>query len=69
MHDVIGNGGLTRFSTHLLAGLSGSELARLRQDGASDEVVDALQQKYLAEYIDFARVRYEGWGKGGGAMR
>lgn len=69
LHDVIGNGGLTKLSTHLLAGLSGSELARLRQDGASDEVVDALQQKYLAEYIDFARIRYENWGKGSGSMR
>jgi hypothetical protein len=69
LRDVIGNGGLTKLSTHLLAGLSGSELARLRQDGASDEVVDALQQKYLAEYIDFARIRYENWGKGPGSMR
>ncbi|MEO8004142.1 MAG: hypothetical protein ABI771_04505 [Betaproteobacteria bacterium] len=69
LHDVIGDGGLTRFSTHLLAGLSGSELAQLRKDGASDEVVDALQQKYLAEYIDFARVRYQNWGKGGGSLR
>jgi hypothetical protein len=68
LHDAIGNGGLTRFSTHYLAGLSGSELARLRQDGASDEVVDALQQKYLAEYIDFSRMRYESWGKGSGSM-
>jgi hypothetical protein len=70
LRDVIGDGGLTRVSTHLVAGLSGSELARLRKDGATDEVVDALQQKFLAEYIDFARIRYEGWGKGGdGSMR
>lgn len=69
LRDVIGNGGLTKLSTHLVAGLSGSELAQLRKDGASDEVVDALQQKYLAEYIDFARIRYENWGKGSGPMR
>ncbi|HVY07548.1 MAG TPA: hypothetical protein VHB46_16350, partial [Burkholderiales bacterium] len=68
LHDVIGAGGLTRISTHYVAGLSGSELAQLRKDGASDDVVDALQQKYLAEYIDFARIRYESWGKGSGAI-
>ena len=70
LRDVIGDGGLLKVSTHLVAGVSGSELARLRKDGATDEVVDALQQKFLAEYIDFARIRYESWGKGGdGSMR
>ncbi|CAN0501121.1 unnamed protein product, partial [Phaeothamnion confervicola] len=64
--DVIGTGGLTKVSTHYVAGLSGSELAQLHRDGASDEVVDALQQKYLAEYIEFARIRYQSWGKGPG---
>jgi hypothetical protein len=69
LRDVIGNGGLFKVSTHLVAGVSGSELARLRKDGATDEVVDALQQKFLAEYIDFARIRYGNWGKGSGSMR
>lgn len=66
--DVIGTGGLTRISTHYVAGLSGSVLAQLSKDGASDEVVDALQQKFLAEYIEFARLRYQSWGKGPGSM-
>jgi hypothetical protein len=66
--DVIGTGGLTKISTHYVAGLSGSELAQLRKDGATDEVVDALQQKFLAEYIEFARLRYQSWGKGPGSM-
>ena len=66
--DIIGVGGLTRVSTHYVAGLSGSELAQLRKDGASDEVVDALQQKFLAEYIEFARLRYQSLGKGPGSM-
>jgi hypothetical protein len=68
LYDIIGTGGLTKVSTHYVAGLSGSELAQLRKDGASDEVVDALQQKFLAEYIEFARIRYQSWGKGPGPM-
>lgn len=69
LHDIIGTAGPTQVGTHYVAGLSGSELAQLHKDGASDEVVDALQQKFLAEVIDFARIRYESWGKGSGSMR
>lgn len=68
LHDIIGTGGLTRINTHYVAGLSGSELAQLHKDGASDEVGDALQQKFLAETIEFARIRYQSWGKGPGSM-
>ncbi len=64
LHDIIGTAGITQISTHYVAGLSGSELAQLHKDGASDEVLDALQQKFLAEIIEFARIRYESWGKG-----
>lgn len=67
LEDVIGIGGLTKVGTHYVAGVSGSELAQLSKDGASDDVVDALQQKYLAEYIEFSRIRYQSWGKGPGA--
>ena len=69
LYDIIGTGGLTKVSTHYVAGLSGSELAQLHKDGASDEVPDALQQKFLAEYIEFARIRYQSWGKGSGPMK
>ncbi len=69
LHDIIGTLGITQISTHYVAGLSGSELAQLHTDGASDEVVDALQRKFIAEYIDFARIRYESWGKGSGPMK
>mgnify|MGYP007044100242 CR=1 FL=1 len=62
-HDIIG-AGVTKVSTHYVAGLSGSELARLHKDGASDEVLDVLQTKFLAEYIEFSRIRYQSWGKG-----
>ena len=69
LRDIIGTLGITQISTHYVAGLTGSELARLHADGASDEVVDALQRKFIAEYIDFARIRYESWGKGSGPMK
>ena len=69
LHDIIGTTGLTNVSTHLVAGLKGSELAQLHKDGASDEVLDALQQKFLAEFIDFGRIRYQSSGKGSGQMR
>ncbi len=66
--DIIGTQGISKISTHYAAGLSGSELALLRKDGAGDEVPDALQQKFLAEYIEFSRIRYQSWGKGPGPM-
>ena len=64
LYDIIGTQGITKISTHFVAGLSGSELARLQKEGASDEVLDALQQKFLAEFIEFDRIRYQSWGKG-----
>jgi hypothetical protein len=68
LYDIIGTQGIEKVSTHYVAGLSGSELAQLHNDGASDEVLDALQQKFLAETIEFARIRYQSWGKGPGPM-
>lgn len=64
LRDVIATQGLSTISTHYVAGLSGSELARLHEDGAADPVVDALQEKFLAEFIEFNRMRYQSWGKG-----
>lgn len=69
LYDIIGTQGIGRVGTHYVAGLSGSELAQLHKDGASDEVLDALQQKFLAETIEFARIRYQSWGKGPGPMK
>jgi hypothetical protein len=68
LYDIIGTQGISKVSTHYVAGLSGSELAQLHKDGASDEVADALQQKFLAEFIEFDRIRYQSWGKGPGSM-
>ncbi|HKB83425.1 MAG TPA: hypothetical protein VKD04_09500 [Burkholderiales bacterium] len=69
LYDIIGTQGISKISTHYTAGLTGSELAQLHKDNASDEVVDALQQKFLAETIEFARIRYQSWGKGSDSMR
>jgi hypothetical protein len=68
LHDVIGTQGIGKIGTHFTAGLSGSQLAQLHRDGASDEVLDALQQKFLAEYIEFGRIRYQSWGKGSSTL-
>jgi hypothetical protein len=63
-HDFIEDRGITTVETHFKAGLHGSKLAALREDGVPDAVLDALQRKYLAEFIEFNRVRYQNWGKG-----
>lgn len=63
-HDYIDHQAFTKVSTHFIAGLTGSELATLHRDGVPDPVLDALQRKYLAEFIEFNRVRYQNWGKG-----
>jgi hypothetical protein len=63
-HDYIEDRGITTVETHFKAGLHGSKLAALAADGIPDPVLDALQRKYLAEFIEFNRVRYQSWGKG-----
>jgi hypothetical protein len=65
LHEFIDtSGGISNISTHFTVGLSGSELAQLHTDGAPDPVLDALQKKALAEFIEFHRIRYQSWGKG-----
>ena len=65
IHDFIDtSGGISNISTHFTVGLSGSELAQLHADGVPDPVLDALQKKTLAEFIEFHRLRYLSWGKG-----
>jgi len=65
MHDVIDtSGGISNISTHFTVGLTGSELAHLHADGVPDPVLDALQRKALAEFIEFQRLRYVNSGKG-----
>ena len=65
IHDFIDTSrGVSNISTHSTVGLSGSELAQLHADGVPDPVLDALQKKILAEFIEFHRHRYQSWGKG-----
>jgi len=64
VHEYLDLGGITNISTHFKPALTGSELANRRKEGMPDPVLDALQRKYLAEFIEFLRVRYQSWGKG-----
>ncbi len=62
---IIGSAGIPfSISTHYSAGLKGSQLAALSQQGVPTEALDALQEQFLAEYIEFARHRYQNFGKG-----
>jgi len=60
---VIGVGGTLAVRSQPLAGLSGSELAQLHSKGVDDPVLDALQGQFLAQFIEFERLRYQTWGK------
>lgn len=62
--DYIDHQPITTVSTHFVAGLKGSELATLHKNGVPDAALDALQTKYLAEFIEFQRIRYQSQGKG-----
>jgi len=64
LRHVVGDGSL-RVSTQFTVALKGSEFAALARSGASDPVLDALQEKYLAEFVEFARLRHQNKGKGG----
>lgn len=65
---VIGVGGWTNIRTRPMAGLSGSQLASLHDKGASDAVLDALQGKFMAQFIEAERLRYQNLGNGPGAQ-
>ncbi|HYJ18239.1 MAG TPA: hypothetical protein VEW72_03615, partial [Burkholderiales bacterium] len=63
-HEYLDLAGITNVSTHFKPALTGSELANRSKEGMPDSVLDALQRKYIAEFIEFLRVRYQSWGKG-----
>jgi len=69
LDDVIGVGGFSTIRTRPLGGLTGSRLARLKEEGLSDAVLDALQSQFLAQFIEAERLRYQNWGKGPGSMQ
>ncbi len=64
LENVIGVGGLTGIHTHPAAGLGGAELARLKERGVPNRALDALQGRFLAEFIEAERLRYQNLGKG-----
>ena len=44
-----------------VADLSGSLFAQWRGEGVSDAVLDAIQGRFLAQLIDWGRLRYQNW--------
>ena len=68
LDHVIGVGGFTTIRTRPVAGLDGSTLAHLHDEGLSDAALDALQAQFLAQFIEAERLRYQNWGNGPGAM-
>ena len=69
LDNVIGVGGFSAIRTRPVAGVSGSLLAHLRDEGLSGAVLDALQAQFLAQFIEAERLRYQNWGHGPGSMR
>ena len=63
VEGLIAQGGLN-LGTMSSVGLSGSALAALHQEGVPDVVLDALQEQYLAQFVEYQRLRYQNWGKG-----
>jgi hypothetical protein len=60
---VVGVSGSFTVHSQLVAGLSGSELARLHEAGVGYPVLDALQAQFLAQFIEYERLRYQSLGK------
>jgi hypothetical protein len=61
LDGLIGQGfiatGQFTFGTRASVGLTGSELAALRKQGVPDAALDALQEEYLAQFIEIQRQR------------
>jgi len=66
--NVIGVGGMFTVRTQPAAGLSGSLLALLHEEGVADPVLDALQGQFLARFIEAERLRYQNIGQGSSSM-
>jgi hypothetical protein len=49
--------------TQSFAGPSGAEFARLHSEGLSDRVLDEVQARFLAQFIEAERLRYQNLGK------
>jgi hypothetical protein len=64
LKNVIGVGGTFTIRTQPVAGLSGSQLALLHEEGVAYPVLDALQARFLAQFIEAERLRYQNIGQG-----
>jgi hypothetical protein len=65
LEEVVGlQSPMSGIRTHPTAGLPGSELARLREEGVPDPVLDEVQGRFLAQFVEIARLRYQNLGKG-----
>jgi hypothetical protein len=64
LDGVIAQGGVGTVSTKSSVGLAGSQLAELHAQGVPEPVLDALQEQYLAQFVEYQRQRYQNWGKG-----
>jgi hypothetical protein len=62
--NVIGVGGTFTVRTQPAAGLSGSTLGLLHEQGVAYPVLDALQGQFLAQFIEVERLRYQNIGQG-----
>jgi hypothetical protein len=64
LSNVIGVGGTFTVRTQPAAGLSGSRLALLHEQGVAYPVLDASQGQFLAQFIETERLRYQNIGEG-----
>ena len=62
--NVIGVGGTFTVRTQPAAGLSGSLLGLLHEQGVAYPVLDALQGQFLSQFIEVERLRYQNIGQG-----
>jgi hypothetical protein len=60
LSHMIGVGGSFTIRTQPVAGLSGSMLALLHEQGVAYPVLDALQAQFLAQFIEIESLRYRG---------
>jgi hypothetical protein len=67
--NVIGAGGTFTVRTQPAAGLSGSLLGLLHEEGVAYPVLDALQGQFLAHFIEAERLRYQNIGQGSSSMQ
>jgi hypothetical protein len=65
LEPIIGAESVTSgIRTHPVPSLTGSELARLREQGVPDRVLDEIQTTFLGQFVELARLRYQNLGKG-----